>query len=196
MSDKRTPPEPHHNGRRAKEILPGRAIVADAYTDPDRVNENGKHTLHNKTQSYLAGYPNASYETARGPGQKKVFEDPLVQNRIRQNLEDAGFGQKERGNILAQIGRGELTREVQRIDKEGKVVTITVEPTNTERIKAIEVANRMDGTNDEARIAGEVAKKNIKEIWKDQRAQMKKKQKDVTPVKQEEPVPEGAEDLF
>lgn len=147
------------NTPKDKKLSPKQKAFVEAYTDP----EGG--TFLNGVQSYLRSHPDAKYNSALVQAHTDL-QKPHIRNAVDQELSKYGFGKSDRLEIVAQIGRGELTYEQEQIDKYGNIRTVQVRPSITERLKAIDQANKMDGTYAEIRVAEDVAKDEARALEK------------------------------
>lgn len=121
-----------------------KAFVA-MYTDPDA------DTFLNATAT--------AKKLVRNPDSPAVGEygyrwrhKPQVENAIQERLEANGFGMESRLQALAQIGNGVAKTEKEIVTKSGEVVTIEVRPSIRERLQAIDLANKVDGTYSQQKI--------------------------------------------
>lgn len=80
-----------------------------------------------------------------------------IQGAIETLLEDNGFGIGERVRVLADIGKGTATYTKEELSREGEVVELEVKPSFGERLKAVELANKVDGTYAKVEAAKELA---------------------------------------
>lgn len=112
-------------------------------------------THNNSTNSYLACRPAASRATAGVQG-CRMLKRPKVKRAIQQIMRDAGCSIEDRVRTLADIHSGKATRKtvISRPAKDadgnqtGEMVVdsvIETEPTFSERSKAIDIINKMDG---------------------------------------------------
>jgi phage terminase small subunit len=88
----------------------------------------------------------------------RIKHHPKVQNAIQEILEGSSFGMERRLQVLAEIGNGTSITEKEVVTKHGEVVTIQVRPSMRERLQAVDLANKVDGTYTQQKIDMEVAK--------------------------------------
>lgn len=156
------------------ELTDKQEVFCREYTNPKSKG------FMNATQAYSKASPAAAPTTANVAG-NKLRGMPKIQNRIAQLLEERGFGIDVRGDILRDIGKGRATRTETKVTKGGEVVEIPVYPTFSEQLRAIEIANKIDGTVESGRIAADSERSMMKELEKDILAEFRG-ERDVTPA--------------
>lgn len=150
------------------------------YAYPVMSDEN--RPLTQKQKAFVAaytnpegdGYMNASRAAAKvSPHSKnpalmgyKFAHKPHVQREIQARLEAQGFGLEGRIETLARIGRGEISVDKEVVTKNGQIITIQERPSMKERIHAIEVANKMDGTYVQQQLDADIARDEAAELRK------------------------------
>jgi hypothetical protein len=123
--------------------------------------------------AYRAAYPEAAPSTVANNAYR-VLHNPKVESMIEKILEEQGFGVGKRLELIAQIGKGLVTRKYQELTKDGSVVELEEEPTFTERISAIREANKMDGLYLKQRAAADLAREEYRKIAEEMRKDLLK----------------------
>lgn len=145
----------------------------------EEANAGKKKALTDKQRMFIAAYTNPEEDTylnasktakkvCTGDPEKiekhanlygyRMRHHPKVQNAIQEILEGSQFGMERRLQVLAEIGNGTSTIEKEVVTKHGEVVTIQVRPSMRERLQAVDLANKVDGTYTQQKIDMEVAK--------------------------------------
>lgn len=132
-----------------------RQVFVNAYTDPT------SDTFLSNQKSALKAAPNTKYPRQLGYLMKNT---PVVASEIRRLLDEQGFAIDNRLHLLSEIGRGELVTEKEIVTKNGQVVTINVRPSVSERLNAIELANKLDGTYAQQQLDMDLAKEEAAEL--------------------------------
>lgn len=141
---------------RKGEMTMKQKLVAEEYANPE------SQCFLNATASYMK-VNKCKIESARAAGSMTI-NTPKVKNYVAQLLEDAGFGLSKRTNQLREIGSGMATRIEKRVLADGEIISYEVTPTFAERLKAIEIANKIDGTADMGRNYADHEKEEIKRL--------------------------------
>lgn len=161
--------EDKENNPANKPLTKKQEVFVAAYTNPQ-----SKGYL-NQTESARIVTPGAKPEYAAMRGHAMMRHEN-VQNAVKRRLEDQGFGLDGRLKTLAEIGKGEMLVDKEVVTKNGQVVVIQVKPSVKERLNAIEVANKMDGTYAQQQLDMDIAR--------DEAAALRKRiLRDVTPGK-------------
>jgi hypothetical protein len=144
---------------RDEKLDPIQEEMVQAYCNPELINpKTGKHTLFSQKESYLITHPNEKKNDKSACAASTLqFSKAKIKLRMREILEEHGFGQSDRMEMLSGIGKGTSVRTQQRVDKAGNVVNLEIRPTYNESLRAIEIANKSDGTYKEAGAAANAA---------------------------------------
>jgi hypothetical protein len=133
-----------------------------AYTNPEA------DTYLNATASARAvvdGSPESLEKHAHIYGYR-MKHHPKVENEIQRILHDSNFGMERRLQVLAEIGNGEAVVEKEVVTKAGEIVTIEVRPSLRERLQAVDLANKVDGTYSQQKIDMELARDEAAKLHK------------------------------
>lgn len=117
----------------------------------------------NATEATRILSPDSKFPNQAGMIMRKK---PHVDNAIKQRLEEHGFGQDSRLKTLSDIGNGILRYQQEFATKHG-IVALEVRPSIRERLAAIELANKMDGTYSQQKLDADIAR--------DEAAQLRRK---------------------
>ena len=134
--------------------LKQKALV-EAITD-----KSNKETFGNGTKSVLKVYNTTDISTASSIA-SETLRKPEIQKAVHRILEDLGANIEHRIDLLWNIGQGKSNRTTKRYNiKDSKaqlVEVIKAEPTHQERIKAMDVLNRLGGDYEKVKIASQLA---------------------------------------
>ena len=162
---KKSPGKREDNNKALRALPPDRQQFVLNYID-----KGNETTYCNQTQSLLAARPHIKPDSARSTA-PAIIASSSVQEAIIEQLENAGCGIKVRSNKLSQIINGDHSTKVRtkqyNKDKELVGATVTVrEPSTAETLKAIETANKMDGTYTNAQATANAVGEGIKALFK------------------------------
>jgi len=132
-------------------------------------NIDNKETFGNGTQSYLATYPNADYSTAT-VNASKLLSKTSIRSEIELLVEQMNLGNQVRLQTIKQIILSQTSQKTvtKATDKDGNTYETVVErpPTATERLKAIDLLAKLDGTYDKNRVKADIMSSELKSIIK------------------------------
>lgn len=139
------------------------------------LNPNSPGFANKSKAAELAGYT-AQY------GREALLQNPTLHNRLAGILHEMGLTQEVRGDALKRIITGHYRRHtkttVSGIDQHGKAVEVVREtesaPSAAEIVKAIDVANKTDGTYDMQRASADAIGAELKSLFKAQRKALNK----------------------
>ncbi len=143
------PDQPHHPQK--KKLTDKQRRFVGEYLDPESPG------YLNASQAYQQAFPNTPKEYAHKYAHI-MRHRPAVQNVIQETLERHGFGIDRRLQALAEIGNGVALSEKEVVTKSGQIVTISVRPSMRERLQAVEIANKVDGTYNQQKLDLELAR--------------------------------------
>ena len=126
---------------RLKLLKPQQRIFAMAYGFP------GSTTFGNALQSYKQAYPHVTDGTA-GVQASRLLDDPKVSRTVAEIINSAGLGIEVRADQLKRIiSHRDIGRVVSRVRKEAEetVTETQAGPSFNQVLKAVDVANKMDG---------------------------------------------------
>lgn len=132
-------------------------LVARKYTDPE------SETFLNATESYVQVSGNENRHSAHGIA-SRMMSSPAVKNRVAMLLEEQGFGLNLRAEKLRNIGLGAAKRIEKKVLQDGEIVSYEVTPSFGEMLRAIEIANKIDGTQDMGRNYADHQKKELEDL--------------------------------
>lgn len=160
------------------------------YTD-----KSNPETFMRPVAAYHAAFPGVKHSTARA-NTSKIRKRERVRNRIQEILDEMNWGVEQRLDEARQIGQGYASYTEQRITKNGEIVEIEVKPNYSERLRALEMANRMDGSYAQVQAQKEIAVEEHKSLQKQILNDLVggKKTKNVTPSEHESEDPAPEED--
>lgn len=136
---------------RKRKLNPRQKAVIMYYTSPD------SPTYGNMVGSYGQVFKGHTGHESLRKSARAFGLHPHIQKAIHHVLEENGFGIENRIQTLAEIGSGRAVMTKEEVTKDGEVVVITVKPTFGERMKAVEIANKVDGTYAKVEAAREIA---------------------------------------
>jgi len=136
---------------RQRKLSPQAIQIIKNYVDPE------SPTYGNARRSYEMVRPEHTNEASMVRCSQTFMANPNVKNAIEHLLEENGFGIQQRIKTLADIGTGRAVMEKEEVTKDGEVVVVQVQPTFSERMKAVEIANKVDGTYAKLEAAREIA---------------------------------------
>lgn len=151
-----------YNGTKTKDengLTPKQQVFVAAYTNP------GTETFMNGAKSAGVASPMLS-DRYRALVAYRWKNKPAVQNAIQEQLENQGFGMDRRLQVLAEIGNGVARTTRETVTKTGQVVEVEVRPSIKERLQAIDLANKIDGTYSQQKIDIEVARDEAAKLHK------------------------------
>ncbi len=128
-------------------LRPREQIFIRAYADPT------SPTFNNARRSMLAASPHLAIDSASAKA-TEILHKPQVRSAIHTILDRHNLGTDTRVSILKEIASTDSIDTTQ-LDKDGNTVSITRSSNVRNKLKAIDIANKLDGSY--AR-AGEIAK--------------------------------------
>jgi hypothetical protein len=158
---------------RTTNVSPARQQFIRNLTNPE------SETFSNGKLSYMKAYPNANEETAlRASG--LIRRDPQMKSIIQQMFDYYHFGQEDRASMAADIGKGIATYTETIVDAKGHEHTVTKYPTFNDRLRAMDMANKMDGSYARAQAETDLAKEEAKKLMRQVEKELEEKMRDVT----------------
>ena len=164
-----------HIGKDGRKTVasPARQQFIRNFTNPE------SETFSNGKLSYMKAYPNANEETAvRVSG--LIRRDPQYKNIIQQMFDYYQFGQEDRASMAADIGKGIASYTETVIDAKGNEHTVTRYPNFNERWKAMDMANKMDGSYAKAQADIDLQKEEAKKVMRQVEKELEEKMRNVT----------------
>ena len=148
---------------------PRQERLCQEYTDP-----NSPGYANQSKAGELAGYDPSHARSI-------INHSPTVLNRIAGIYQEIGIGHKVRGSKLQEIISGTYKHtaktKVKGIDAGGKPIDVTRvserNPTANEVAKAIDIANRSDGTYQQQQAAADAIGSELRAVFKAQRKDLK-----------------------
>lgn len=147
--------DPKDKPYRQRPLTPKERMFVNAFTDPT------SPSFMHQTKAALNADPDAKQPAASG---MRWAHRPIVASEIRKILAEQGFSVDNRIHILSEIGRGSLMTEKEVVTKSGQVVTINVRPSVKERLNAIELANKFDGTYAQQQLDMDLAREEAADL--------------------------------
>lgn len=147
-------PEEATEGRKNAALTEKQRMFISAYTNPEAP------TYLNATESakkVCTGDPEKVEKHANIYGYR-IKHHPKVQNAIQEILDNSQFGMERRLQVLAEIGNGTSVTEKEVVTKHGEIVTIQVRPSMRERLQAVDLANKVDGTYSQQKLDMDIAR--------------------------------------
>lgn len=163
-------------------------------------DENNPTTFGNGTQAYKQAYPGVKDSNVAKSAASRLLTNVNVKNAIQAIIESKGLSIEVRIGRLKKIVKGTAKRRVETFgvvrDQDGKPILddngkeqlklqqVTVQPVPfSDQLKAIEITNRMDGTYERVKVAGDVARSEIDALYRDvMKGGRKSKPRNVTPT--------------
>lgn len=154
MAEKKNKPVKHN-----KHLSPKQRAFVHNYIDPD------SDTYSNGTQSYKKVY-NSHSDNGAAASATQLLNKPKIQSYIEEIMEQKNIGIQDRIAALAEITKGgQKETVIESVNPEtGKVKSKTViksQIANSDRLKAIDIANKMDGTYSKADSLNKIAEKEF-----------------------------------
>ena len=158
MSDK----IPDKGKLKGKELTTRQEAFVAAYIDTE------SSTFGNGTQAYLKAHPGAKSTTANTES-SRALANPKIQSAIDQALAKAGITIADRASALAEAIKGQATKEAKtyHVVEGERVLTSVVEApayTGRDKLQAIDLVNRMDGTYERVLTEGTARREAFKRL--------------------------------
>ena len=139
----------------------------NAYTDPG----NGL-TFGNKTQSYMEGYKTDNKGVASVEG-SRLLDNPRVKSELDRIIDDMNMGSKVRMQTINEVMTGSYMQATHTTttDKDGNEYHSSTSkgPTSRDRLQAIDLLSKIDGTYDKNKVKADVMSADLKSLIKEHR---------------------------
>ena len=169
-------PKSKNSKKPAKKIKIKEQLFIDNYTDTDNTT-----TLGNGTQSMIAVSPELTYNSARTKA-SLLLTNNAIQSAIEQQIELIGLGSKVRLQTIKDVITGQDLQETitttKKLDKEGKETgeryeaTTIKTPRASDKLKAIDLLSKIDGTYDKNRVRADVMSSELKTLVRAHRREL------------------------
>lgn len=101
-----------------------------------------------------------------------LANNPVIKNEISQALEKLGFGTAKRTEAVVDIVTGNASRDVELVTPKGEVVTVKETANFNERLKGIELLNRMSALYEHNKIESEMVSSEMKRLQEELRKEV------------------------
>lgn len=140
-------------------LKPRQQQAMAAYIDPS------SPTHGNGTQSWKTAYKAAESSVGASVNMSRLLNSTNGQRAVRELMEFHSLGTERRIRKLSELVHGGNEQVVQTFNKDGELVrTVTSTGPQSDRLKAIDILNRMDGSYAEAEAVQSVAAEAAKQL--------------------------------
>ena len=140
-------------------LKPRQQQAVAAYIDPT------SPTHGNGTQSWKTAYKDAESSVGASVNMSRLLNSTNGQRAVRELMDLHSLGPERRIRKLGELVHGENEQVVQTFNKDGELVrTVTSTGPQSDKLKAIDILNRMDGSYAEAEAVQSVAAEAAKQL--------------------------------